>query len=64
MNSKSQKTNPINKEKSFDNMVSFFKRFNKLFDNDAVDSIVNQEFRKEYALLPLLVKAQIYYNEN
>ena len=64
MNSNSQNTNPIGNAKSLDNLVAFFKGFNKLFENEKIDSIVNQEFRREYALLPLLVKAQIYYDEH
>ena len=57
-------SNPIENQKSLDNLVDFFQGFNKFFDNDMVDKIVRQEFRKEYALLPLLVKAQLYYDNN
>ena len=55
-------SNP-NDEKVLNNLVKFFKEFNQLFDNESIDKIVNQEFTREYALLPLLVKAKIYYNE-
>jgi len=56
-------TNPISQEKVLNRLVSFFKKFNKVFDNEKIDEIVYQEFPRQYALLPLLVKAQIYYDE-
>ena len=55
--------NPIEKDKMLQNFVSFFKDFNKFFSNDKVDIIVNQEFSQKYELLPLLVKARMYYNQ-
>jgi len=59
-----ENTNPIENQKSLENLVDFFKGFNKFFENDMVDKIVKQEFNREYALLPLLVKAQLYYDNN
>ena len=64
MKSKNYKhSNPIEEEKLFNKFVSFFNGFNNFFDNENVDEIVNKEFAQEYALLPLLVKARLYYNE-
>jgi len=64
MESKNYKhSNPIEEEKLLNKFVSFFNGFNKFFDNENVDEIVNKEFAQEYALLPLLVKARLYYNE-
>ncbi|MCR4880898.1 MAG: hypothetical protein K6A44_02985 [bacterium] len=57
-------SNPIDEEKLFKNFVAFFNGFNKFFDNDSVDEIVKKEFSQEYSLLPLLVKARMYYDEN
>ena len=56
--------NPIENKKSLNNLVKFFKKFNNFFDNEKIDEIVHQEFGREYALLPLLVKAQLYYDNN
>ena len=56
-------TNPISQDKLLNNFVKFFNGFNKFFANDKVDEIVNQEFPQEYELLPLLVKARMYYNQ-
>ena len=56
-------SNPIEEEKLFKSFVSFFHKFDKFFDNEKVDEIVNKEFPQEYALLPLLVKARMYYDE-
>ena len=56
--------NPIENKKSLNNLVKFFKKFNNFFDNEKIDAIVHQEFSKEYALLPLLVKAQLYYDKH
>lgn len=64
MNKELKNSNPIQNQKSLDNLVDFFKGFNNFFENDMVDKIIKQEFRREYALLPLLVKAQLYYEEN
>jgi len=50
--------------KALANLVEFFEKFNNVFENEVIDNIVNKEFTREYALLPLLVKAQLYYNEN
>lgn len=57
-------SNPIKNEKSVKNLTKFFEKFNQLFDNEKIDEIVNQEFSQKYELLPLLVKARIYYNEH
>jgi len=51
-------------EKVLNNLVKFFKDFDQHFDNETIDKIVNQEFPQKYALLPLLVKAQLYYNNH
>ena len=56
-------SNPIDEEKSLDNLIAFFKGFNKFFENDLVEQVIQQEFKREYALLPLLVKASIYYEK-
>ena len=60
---KMKNTNPIDNDKMLNNFVTFFKGFNKFFANDKVDEIVNKEFPQEYELLPLLVKARMYYNQ-
>ncbi len=64
MNKNCKASNPFDNKKSLDNLISFFKGFNKFFENEKIDEIIRQEFRREYALLPLLVKAHIYYEEN
>ena len=65
MESKNYKqSNPIEEEKLLNNFVNFFHKFDKFFENAKVDEIVNREFNREYALLPLLVKARMYYDEN
>ena len=56
-------TNPIEDEKLLNSFVHFFNKFENFFDNAKVDEIVNKEFNREYALLPLLVKARMYYDE-
>ena len=57
-------SNPIQKAKSIKNLTTFLEKFNQFFDNEKIDAIVNQEFNQKYELLPLLVKARIYYNEH
>ena len=59
----SKHTNPIEDEKLYNKFVAFFNKFNQFFENEVVDEIVNKEFAQEYALLPLLVKARMYYDE-
>jgi len=44
-------------------ILNFFKKFNVVFENENIDKIVNEEFGHKYALLPLLVKSQLYYNQ-
>ena len=56
-------TNPIEQEKLLNNFCRFFEKFNEFFENVRVDDIVNQEFTRQYELLPLLVKARMYYDE-
>ena len=51
-------------EKVLTSLTKFFHNFNKLFENESIDAVVNNEFPQRYALLPLLVKAQLYYNEH
>ena len=64
MESKNYKhSNPIEEEKLLNSFVTFFHNFDKFFENEKVDEIVNKEFSQEYALLPLLVKARMYYDE-
>ncbi|MCQ2958427.1 MAG: hypothetical protein MJ180_05975 [Candidatus Gastranaerophilales bacterium] len=46
-----------------ESILKFFKNFNRVFENDAIDTIVSSEFPRQYALLPLLVKSQLYYNQ-
>lgn len=58
-----KKVSVENDEKLLKSFVKFFDKFNRFFDNEKVDIIVNQEFAQEYALLPLLVKARMYYDE-
>lgn len=53
----------LDEQKLMDKFVLFFRKFDKFFENAKVDDIVNQEFTQQYALLPLLVKARMYYNE-
>ena len=60
----SKHSNPFDEEKVYTNLVNFFRKFDKFFENEKVDEIVNKEFAQEYELLPLLVKARMYYNEN
>lgn len=65
MDSKNYKqSNPIEEEKLMNSFAKFFSKFDKFFENAKVDEIVNREFNREYALLPLLVKAKMYYDEN
>lgn len=42
----------------------FIQNFSNFFENDFVDKLVYREFAKEYVLLPLLVKAKIYDDNN
>ncbi len=51
-------------EKVLNNLTKFFAGFNKLFENESIDALVDKEFNRRYALLPLLVKAQLYYDEH
>ena len=44
-------------------LLKFFQKFNVVFENENIDKIVNDEFSHQYALLPLLVKSQLYYNQ-
>ncbi len=53
--------NDISSEK---NLSNFFKTFSEFFENDFIDKLVYYEFSKEYVLLPLLVKAKIYDENN
>ena len=53
--------NDISSEK---NLSKFFKTFSEFFENDFIDKLVYYEFSKEYVLLPLLVKAKIYDENN
>ena len=62
-NKNSKTSNPIEEEKLLNSFVNFFYKFDKFFDNVKIDEIVNSEFNREYALLPLLVKARMYYDE-
>ena len=65
MKSKNYKqSNPIEEEKLLKSFTNFFHKFDRFFENAKVDEIVNREFAQEYALLPLLVKARMYYDEN
>ena len=42
----------------------FIQSFSNFFENDFIDKLVYKEFAKEYVLLPLLVKAKIYDENN
>jgi hypothetical protein len=42
----------------------FIQKFSNFFENDFIDKLVYKEFAKEYVLLPLLVKAKIYDENN
>ena len=53
--------NNVSSEK---NLSKFFKTFSEFFENDFIDKLVYYEFSKEYVLLPLLVKAKLYDENN
>ena len=54
----------VDNEKVLNNLTDFFQGFNKLFENESIDDVVNKEFPRKYDLLPLLVKAQLYYDKH
>ena len=47
-----------------DSLSLFIQKFSNFFENDFIDKLVYKEFSKEYVLLPLLVKAKIYDENN
>ena len=55
-------TNPlkVRDDEVLNRLTNLFKDFTIFFDNNTVDDLIQKEFGKKYATLPVLVKERLY----